>query len=110
MAAYVDKLRNWGWKLGPSCHLIADSLEELHVIAAKIGLKREWYQPSSSGPHYDLTKSRRDLAIKAGAIPLDDRPFHDILRAWLDSAIAAVVAAPTEEEKAQIRHKLYYGD
>ena len=33
MAVYVDALFNYGWKLGPSCHMIADTLDELHVMA-----------------------------------------------------------------------------
>lgn len=38
-------------------------------MAARIGLKREWFQPKSS-PHYDLTASRRGRAVRAGAIEL----------------------------------------
>lgn len=73
MAVYVDYLRNWGWKLRGkpilSCHMIADTVEELHEMADKIGLKREWFQDKKD-PHYDLTKSRREEAIKNGAIVL----------------------------------------
>lgn len=81
MAVYVDKLRNWGWKLGPSCHLIADSDEELHAFAARLGMKRSWFQESVSGPHYDLTARRRVLAVKLGAAELEDGQFVEILRA-----------------------------
>lgn len=39
MAVYVDPLINYGWKLGPSCHMTADTIEELNALAVKIGLK-----------------------------------------------------------------------
>jgi len=70
MAAYVDALRDWGWRLGPSCHLAADSVEELHAFAARIGLKREWFQAGKRGgrPHYDLTARRRADAVRRGAV------------------------------------------
>ena len=35
-------------------HLVADTEEELHKFAQKIGLKRSWYQDKSHYPHYDL--------------------------------------------------------
>ena len=36
---------------------------ELHEMAARIGMTRAWFQ----GDHYDLTPSRRELAVKHGA-------------------------------------------
>ena len=44
-------------------HMIADTAEELHEMADKIGVLRKWYQ----GDHYDITQSKKALAIKAGA-------------------------------------------
>jgi hypothetical protein len=108
VAVYVDKLRNWGWRLGPSCHLITDGAnEELHAFADRLGLKREWFQKSASGPHYDLTARRRQRAIELGAIELEDRPFHAILKAWRQAALARIRAATTEDEKQAIRDGLY---
>lgn len=76
MPVYVDTLVNWGWKLGESCHLIADTLDELHAFASKIGMKREWLQISANHtPHYDLTASRRKVAVDKGAIELPRRDF-----------------------------------
>ncbi len=70
MTVYVDELRHSSdrppFHRG-SCHLTADTIEELHELASRIGLKREWYQPLS-WPHYDLTASKRALAIEAGAV------------------------------------------
>ncbi|HUW14397.1 MAG TPA: DUF4031 domain-containing protein [Anaerolineae bacterium] len=39
------------------CHLVADTIEELHEAAAQIGLARNWYQPTSY-PHYDVMSQR----------------------------------------------------
>lgn len=71
MTVYVDELRQWPtnircFKAG-SCHLTADTVEELHVFAKRIGMRRSWFQPKSS-PHYDLTPSRRERAIALGAV------------------------------------------
>lgn len=73
MSVYVDTLIDWGWKLGPSCHMIADTESELHEMAAKIGMKRSWFQNKNkhSLPHYDLVASRRKAAISQGAIEID---------------------------------------
>ena len=47
-------------------HLLADTEEELHIFAEKIGLKREWFQ-NKKIKHYDISKSKKELAIKNGA-------------------------------------------
>jgi hypothetical protein len=74
MAVYVDQLVNYGWRHGPSCHMIADTVGELIAFAVEIGLRAEWFQPKSS-PHFDLTAGARELAIQHGAIELDRRAF-----------------------------------
>lgn len=70
MSVYVDELREHDTKLRWKtwCHMTADTNEELHAMADLIGHKRKWYQPHFLGNHYDLTPSRRKLAIKHGAI------------------------------------------
>ncbi|MGC4050964.1 MAG: DUF4031 domain-containing protein [Paludibaculum sp.] len=47
MSVYVDSLVVWGgddappcFRNKPSCHMYADSLEELHAFAIKVGLRR----------------------------------------------------------------------
>jgi hypothetical protein len=80
MGVYVDKLRDWGWRLGPSSHLIADTLDELHAFAARLGLRRAWFQNARSAPHYDLTAKRREVAVRLGAVELEDRSFIEIMR------------------------------
>ncbi len=49
------------------CHMIADTLEELHQMALAIGMKIDWFQPTSF-PHYDVCKKRRSKALELGAI------------------------------------------
>jgi hypothetical protein len=44
-----------------------DTLDELHAFAARIGLRREWFQ-GTTFPHYDLTAAKRDEAMVAGAV------------------------------------------
>lgn len=74
MAVYVDEAV-WEWKGKKWCHLLADSLEELHEFAQKIGLQKSWFQqpPKVRYPHYDITESRRMVAIKKGAIEVNRR-------------------------------------
>jgi len=79
MAVYIDRLSDWGWRHGLSCHLIADSVSELIGFAASIGMRPEWFQPRSS-PHFDLTADKRLEAVRQGAIELDRRAFVAKLR------------------------------
>lgn len=66
MAVYVDdELIPWRGKLW--CHLVADSLAELHDFARSLGLREAWFQSKSVYPHYDVTVSVRDRALTMGA-------------------------------------------
>ena len=71
MTVYVDELHQWPTKFrcfqAGSCHLMADTVEELHAFAERLRLKRKWFQPRSS-PHYDLTPTKRIRAIELGAL------------------------------------------
>ncbi len=81
MAVYVDK-PIWKFKNMIMCHMFADTLDELHAMADKIGLKRSWFQDKRT-PHYDLSKSKRALAVKHGAIEInlkDDLNFRRLCR------------------------------
>ena len=78
MAIYVDNILEYpeemvargAKKHGTKwCHLMTDGdIEELHLFAKKIGLKRSWFQEHITSPHYDLISSKRRLAVKKGAI------------------------------------------
>jgi len=72
--------RSGAWKWNEACHLLADSIEELHEMAEKIKLKRSWFQ-NKTVPHYDLTVNMRRKAIKAGAKEIDFRQEGEMIRA-----------------------------
>jgi hypothetical protein len=63
---YVDPAIHW-WRGKQWCHLFGDDLPVLHAFAAKLGLKREWFQNDWRLPHYDISESKRVRAIKLGA-------------------------------------------
>lgn len=77
MAVYVDNMHMM--PLGQfgrmkMCHMIADTDEELHAMADRIGVNRRWHQNSGpSGSHYDIAMSKRALAVEAGAIEITVR-------------------------------------
>lgn len=70
MAVYVDDMRaKYGTMI--MCHMIADTEEELHAMAAAIGVQRKWHQkPPKHDSHYDIALSRRALAVAAGAVQI----------------------------------------
>lgn len=62
---------------------MADTLEELHLFAQKIGMRLSWFQDKSSLPHYDLTRRRRDVAVALGAIEITNQEVYQrILKHW----------------------------
>lgn len=80
MSVYVDK-PIWSFSRMTTCHMIADSLPELHRMAATIGIKPKWFQNHDPRrPHYDICKSKRALAVAAGAKEIDSRELVKILK------------------------------
>lgn len=77
MTVYVDDMHlDAMGKLGRMrmCHMIADTDEELHAMADKIGVQRKWFQkPGTPGRHYDIAMSKRALAVAAGAVEITMR-------------------------------------
>lgn len=80
---YVDPLLscipNKNWKWNKSCHLYADTIEELHEFAFNIGMKRRWFQNDSRLPHYDLNENRRKIAVCKGAIEVNRRFTYEFM-------------------------------
>lgn len=77
---YVDEMRA---KFGRMimCHLVADSDEELHAMAARIGMKFEWHQkPGTYKSHYDIALGKRALAIRFGAKEINRAQLGEILK------------------------------
>lgn len=77
LSVYVDPLslhgRSSSSRWGRSCHLFADTVEELHDFAARLGLRRDWFQDKPKLPHYDLNDVRREAAMELGATELGRR-------------------------------------
>ena len=61
------------------CHMLADTVEELHEMSEKIGVARKWFQ-STRYPHYDICKSKRALAVEFGAKEIGRKEFVDLAR------------------------------
>ncbi len=93
MAVYVDSANidaTVGRIRSRWSHLTADTQDELHAFAQRIGLQRRWFQTckrpcSRAGEscphwHYDVTTSRRAAAVAAGAVEIDMRAMGDIIR------------------------------
>lgn len=57
-------------------HMMADSLDELHEMADKIGIKRKWFQ----GDHYDICLSKRHEAVAHGAVEITMREMVVVKR------------------------------
>lgn len=65
------------------CHMWAsdaESLEELHRIAAAIGMRRDWFQDRAGFPHYDLVPQIRADALEAGAVEMELKTWIEGLR------------------------------
>lgn len=78
MTAYVDDMlrpatvRHRGSVLHATwSHLMADDTAELLAFAAVLGLKRAWIQkPATPLEHFDITATKRQQALDAGAVPI----------------------------------------
>ncbi len=83
MTVYVDRIQKMypkdpqARRLGTRwCHLFADSEIELMAFAIDIGLRKEWFQKSNRGiPHFDLTASRRKMAVEQGAKEITTKEY-----------------------------------
>ena len=81
MAVYVD---NYGASFGRMvmCHMVADSTDELLAMADRIGVQRKRIQKAGTFyEHFDICLSKREKALKAGAIELRLGEFGRVLMA-----------------------------
>jgi hypothetical protein len=70
------------------CHLFADTPDELHLFAARLGLRRSYFQPGTSRSdgtpspywHYDITTRKRQHALRLGAQAVTCRQAIQIIR------------------------------
>ena len=78
MTVYVDDMMAVFGRMKMS-HMIADSHDELLEMADAIGVDRRHIQHEGSAEeHFDVTNSKRLLAIKAGAKPITMVELGDI--------------------------------
>jgi hypothetical protein len=79
VSVYVDnaRIRYRGMLM---CHLLADTLDELHAMADRVGLRREWFQGDAGAPHYDICLTKRQAAIKAGAVEVGRKELVALMR------------------------------
>lgn len=101
MTVYVDDMRA---KFGRMimCHMIADTADELHAMADRIGVARKWHQKD----HYDISLAKRAMAVGFGAVEITWRECGlmsmDRRRAPRNPDAPLITA---EEATARIRQK-----
>jgi hypothetical protein len=97
MAVYVDDWRQQA-KVGRHSarwsHMFSDaSDEELHEFAAKLGLRRSYFQkaddPIQLRRHYDVTENIRLRAVALGAVEITWRDAGKMRNAEVDRRRAA---------------------
>lgn len=72
MTVYVDNMRApFGRYI--MCHCWADTRVELLAMMERIGVALKWFQapPKASWEHFDISLSKRALAVAAGAVETD---------------------------------------
>ena len=79
MPVYVDNAVTL-WRGRRWAHLMADTLDELHVMAAALGMPRRAFQDKTSGAHYDVDADLRARAIALGAIPISRHVDRALVR------------------------------
>jgi hypothetical protein len=92
VSVYVDTMRAAYGRM-VMCHMIADTRVELDAMADAIGVQRKWIQHEGTHlEHYDVCQSKREAAIRQGAVVLTMRELMFKLR---DRKLAVV--SPPEE-------------
>ena len=77
---YVDDMRAPFGRM-VMCHMLADTDDELHAMADRIGVARRWHQkPGTHRSHYDICLAKRAQAVAAGAIEVTQREAARITR------------------------------
>lgn len=94
MAVYVDDMQAAYGRM-VMCHMLADTEDELHAMADRIGIARRWHQKKGTPhSHYDICKSKRAMAVRLGAVEIDRYKLVEIIK----SKRAAMLAASTSQK------------
>lgn len=94
MSVYVDDMRApYGRMI--MCHMVADTREELHVMAVIIGVSRRWLQNAGTyREHFDVCLEKRAKAVSNGAIEITSKELGKLL---LEKRAAAGTSGPKGE-------------
>jgi len=87
MTVYVDDAV-WPWRGERWAHLMADTLDELHVFAQRLGMPRRAFQNKASGAHYDVNVALRERAIALGAVAISRHRDRELVHAVIANAKA----------------------
>lgn len=87
MTVYVDDAVTL-WRGRRWAHLMADTLDELHAFAARLGMPRRAFQDKRSGAHYDIDAASRSVALALGAMPISRHGDRALVRAVIARAKA----------------------
>ncbi len=87
MAVYVDDPVTL-WRGQRWAHLMADTLEELHAMAAQLGIPLRAFQDRASGAHYDVSATSREQALRLGAVAISRHHDRERVRAVIRNARA----------------------
>jgi len=87
MSVYVDDAVTL-WRGRRWAHLLADTLDELHAMAERLGIPRHAFQDKRSGAHYDIDAGLRMQAIALGAIAISRHADRARMRAVIARARA----------------------
>lgn len=88
---YVDQA-TYPFRRMVMCHMMADTTEELLLMADRIGIDRRWLQKAGTpNEHFDICKSKRAAAVAAGAAEVTSRDL--VLRVVQKKRLAAAATA-----------------
>lgn len=87
MAVYIDDAV-FAWRGQRWAHLMADTLDELHDFAQRLGIPRRAFQDKSSGAHYDVPATLHAQALALGAIAVSRHADRALLKAVIRRAKA----------------------
>lgn len=72
---YVDNF-NAPYRGMKMCHMIADTFEELVIMASDIGVQQRWIQyQGTANEHFDICQTKKAKAIQLGAKEINFRDY-----------------------------------
>jgi hypothetical protein len=63
-------------------HMIATTEPELHAMARTIEVGRQHFQRKPSGDHYDISMTKRALAVQHGAVEISMQELVALIWCW----------------------------